>query len=80
MEQTFRWNKEMIPKIFEQMLEQIFGRNKKIAQIVFQLYLDFNNAHTQFIPAGLFLFCRVSLLHKIKVILVNNSPRLQANL
>ena len=49
MEQVFGWNKETIPKIFE----QIFGRNKKIfAQIVFQLYLDDNDAHTRFIPAG----------------------------
>jgi len=58
MEQTFRWNKEMIPKIFEQILEQVFGRNKKVfAQIVFQPYLNFNNAHTRFVPAGLILFC-----------------------
>ena len=61
MEQTFRWNKELIPKIFEQILEHVFGRNNTVfAQIVFQPYLNFNNAHTRFVPAGLVLFCSCS--------------------
>ena len=34
MEQVFRWNKETIPKIFE----QIFGRNKKY---LLKLYFNF---------------------------------------
>ena len=53
MEQVFRWNKETIPKIFEQILRKNIWKEQKIfAQIVFQLYLDDNDAHTRFIPAG----------------------------
>ena len=42
-------------KIFQQMLKHLFDRNKIFAQIVFQVYLDFNNAHTHWYKQRLFI-------------------------